>query len=110
MGPSGTDGAPSFRLVDTPGNRACFDQLHGLVCDPDKPEQVLKVDADASGQGGDDMADETFYALASRPYAATVVEDRREPADLQELAWATARGDLPVESARDDYDVTNYGD
>lgn len=38
-------------------------QIKALVHDPKRPEDVLKVDADADGNGGDDAADETRYAL-----------------------------------------------
>lgn len=59
---------PRFLLMDTPGNQRCFEQLTAMVCDPDDPEDALKVDADPNtGEGGDDMYDETRYALASRP-------------------------------------------
>lgn len=37
--------------------------LKALVHDPKRQEDVLKVDADADGSGGDDPADETRYAL-----------------------------------------------
>jgi hypothetical protein len=62
---------PAFRLMDTEGNRRCFDQLSAMVSDPDDPEDALKVDGDPdTGEGGDDMYDETRYALASRPRKA----------------------------------------
>jgi phage terminase large subunit len=69
-GPAGGVGEPRFYLFDTPGNRKCFDQLENMVTDPDDPEDVLKVDADDYGEGGDDHYDETRYGLASRPIAA----------------------------------------
>jgi hypothetical protein len=110
----GLPGGPRFRLLDTTGNRACFDQLSGLVCDPDKAEQVLKMDADASGQGGDDMADETFYALASRPYAAPNPLLLGRATDHEALAHAYAAGaDIPEDdfqpSGSSDYDVVDHG-
>jgi hypothetical protein len=59
---------PLFQLMDTPGNRRALDCLRTLTVDPDSPNDVLKVDADAdSGEGGDDAYDETRYALMSRP-------------------------------------------
>lgn len=61
------DGLPHFALMDTAGNRRCFDQLSNIVVDPEDPEDALKTDADEMGEGGDDMYDETRYALASRP-------------------------------------------
>ena len=58
-----------FRLFDTPNNRRVFECLESRVSDPDAPEDVLKVDADESGEGGDDHYDQVRYALASRPLA-----------------------------------------
>lgn len=72
---------PRFRLMDTPGNQRCFDQLAGIVTDPDDPEDALKVDADPNtGEGGDDSYDETRYALASRPIVTKPIKVK-EPKD-----------------------------
>ena len=46
------------RLVET---------LPALQHDPNRPEDVLKVDADEDGIGGDDAADALRYMVASRP-------------------------------------------
>ena len=35
--------------------------------DPNRPEDVLKVDADEDGVGGDDAADAMRYLVASKP-------------------------------------------
>ena len=70
MGPQGEDGEPRLRFMDTPGNRRLFAQLEALVTDPDDPEDVLKVDADADGKGGDDGYDGLRYAVHSRPAKA----------------------------------------
>jgi hypothetical protein len=43
-----------------------------MLFDDSKPEDVLKVDADENGKGGDDEYDETRYALMSRPAPALV--------------------------------------
>lgn len=67
VGPGGTDDDPYLFFVDTPGNRKCFEQLENLPSDPNNPEDALKTDADAFGNGGDDCYDETRYAMASRP-------------------------------------------
>ena len=64
------DARPRFVWLDTPGNRTCFAQIQRMTIDPSKPEDALKVDADAAGRGGDDTYDETRYALMSRPLAA----------------------------------------
>jgi hypothetical protein len=69
-GPDKTDITPRLRLFETDTNKRCYDCLETLVTDPDDPEDVLKTDADDWGEGGDDMYDETRYAIASRPAAA----------------------------------------
>ncbi|MBI5386773.1 MAG: hypothetical protein HZA90_19045 [Verrucomicrobia bacterium] len=46
------------RLVET---------LPALQHDPNRPEDVLKVDADDDGHGGDDAADALRYLLATKP-------------------------------------------
>ena len=45
------------RLIET---------LPALQHDPNKPEDVMKVDADEDGVGGDDAADALRYLLASK--------------------------------------------
>ncbi|OQW37049.1 MAG: hypothetical protein A4C66_03180 [Nitrospira sp. HN-bin3] len=75
----GKDRPPRLRFMDTPGNRKCFEQLQSLVVDPDSPNDVLKVDTDpTTGEGGDDMYDETRMALMSRPIVP------RKPSALQD--------------------------
>ncbi len=61
---------PRFQMMDTPGNRVTLAQLQAMTLDTDNPEDVLKVDADGAGRGGDDCYDETRYALMSRPLRA----------------------------------------
>lgn len=61
------NGVPRFRWVDTPGNRGNYEVVASRIADPDEVEDVLKIDADGSGQGGDDDYDETRYGLAARP-------------------------------------------
>ena len=46
------------RLIET---------LPALQHDPNRPEDVLKVDADEDGVGGDDAADALRYLIATRP-------------------------------------------
>jgi phage terminase large subunit len=41
--------------------------LPALQHDPNRPEDVLKVDADEDGIGGDDAADALRYLLATKP-------------------------------------------
>lgn len=75
------DQPPRFKLMDTPGNRRCFEQLTSIVVDPDHPEDALKMNADEFGQGGDDMYDETRYGLASRPLISkpAVAKTKHDP-------------------------------
>jgi hypothetical protein len=78
-GENGSDIEPAFHFVDTPGNRACYSQMRAIVCDPDAPESPLKVNADQDGKNGDDMWDETIYALASRPYETPEPAPHKDP-------------------------------
>ena len=45
-----------------------------LQHDPNRPEDVLKVDADEEGVGGDDAADALRYMVATKP--RTIVQKR----------------------------------
>ena len=51
------------RLVET---------LPALQHDPNRPEDVLKVDADEDGVGGDDAADALRYLVATKPRTVEV--------------------------------------
>jgi hypothetical protein len=83
-GPNGEDSEPWLRFFDTETNRRCFEQLETRVTDPDDPEDVLKTDADEWGEGGDDLYDETRYAVSSRPAPAPSTWGASE----QPSAWA----------------------
>lgn len=61
---------PAMRWYDTPGNRELVQVLMRLVTDPARPEDVLKVNADVNGIGGDDPYDQWRYGIMSRPWAA----------------------------------------
>lgn len=79
-------GLPRFVWLDTPSNQKAYDQCANMVLDPDRPEDVLKTDADDKGEGGDDDYDQTRYALQSRAKAppappAEVGEDIQRPID-----------------------------
>lgn len=50
------------RLIET---------LPALQHDPNRPEDVLKVDADEEGVGGDDAADALRYLVATKSRAVT---------------------------------------
>ncbi len=43
-----------------------LETLPGLQHDPNRPEDVLKVDADEDGMGGDDAADTLRYLVATK--------------------------------------------
>lgn len=68
--PDGTDDMPYLMFMNTEGNRKCLECLEALPTDPDNVEDALKVDADSFGRGGDDMYDETRYAMAGRAMPA----------------------------------------
>ncbi len=70
LDPGKPDVRPRFVWMDTPNNRAGFEQVRRMQIDPKNPEDALKVDADVAGRGGDDDYDETRYALMSRPLTA----------------------------------------
>jgi len=46
--------------------RRLIETLPALQHDPNRPEDVLKVDADEDGVGGDDAADALRYLVASK--------------------------------------------
>lgn len=71
--PDGSDGKPQLVFFNNPGNFACIQQLESMTPDPDNLEDVLKINADDFGRGGDDMYDETRYAMASRPQSGDEV-------------------------------------
>jgi len=45
--------------------------MNALQHDPNRPEDVLKVDADEDGVGGDDAADCLRYLVATKSRAVT---------------------------------------
>lgn len=67
----GRDIEPGLVVMDTPGNRKLVDQLSGLVLDPKRPEDVLKVNADLTGAGGDDGYDALRHGVQSHRSNAT---------------------------------------
>lgn len=62
---NGADGKPKFRIFRN--CQTAFETLTRMVFDDAKPEDVLKVDADEYGNGGDDDYDMIRYGLMSRP-------------------------------------------
>ncbi len=73
--PDGTNGVPSLLICDTPGNRWAIERMLEATPDPTNPDDVLKVDANEDGEGGDDALDCLRYGLAS-------TGDARAPAGL----------------------------
>ena len=52
------------------------ESLPALQHDPNRPEDVLKVDADEDRVGGDDAADCARYLVATKPRTLTVMKFR----------------------------------
>ena len=48
------------------GESRLLDCLPAMQHDPNRPEDVLKVDADEEGVGGDDAADALRYLIATK--------------------------------------------
>lgn len=92
-GPGGSDTTPQLFLCDTPGNMRLLDQLLELSTDPDRPNDVLKVDADPeTGKGGDDGYDALRYAIASHlPPPTDAPIEARSAFDPELLAAHAAR-------------------
>jgi len=49
-----------------------LESIAALQHDPSRPEDVLKVDADDGGVGGDDAADALRYLVATKPITVYV--------------------------------------
>lgn len=96
-GVGGGEGTPRFRMFDTPGNRKVFGVLESMVSDPDNQEDVLKLDADSDGSGGDDAYDMVRYSLQQYPIQVKAPEVRRHDPQYDSgfdrmMARATAAG------------------
>lgn len=76
----GTMGTPRLVICDTPGNRWAIERLLEMSPDPTKPDDVLKVDANEDGEGGDDVSDALRFASAR----TGVPEDTAPPAGKQD--------------------------
>lgn len=64
--PSDLSRAPA-RLTISPRCTTLIDTLPAMQHDPGRPEDVLKVDADESGYGGDDTYDALRYGIMESP-------------------------------------------
>lgn len=65
--PEEQDKAP-VKLFIHPRCVALVDQIPAMQHDPDRPEDVLKVDVDSDGNGGDDAYDAFRYGIHFRKY------------------------------------------
>lgn len=76
----GTVGTPDLLIVDTPGNRWAVERLLELTPDPTDPEDVLKVDANEDGEGGDDVGDCLRYGCCQTglPKAPSKPQEKQE--------------------------------
>lgn len=61
------DGKPRFYIFEDADGIAVYNCLTEMIFDPNRPEDVLKRDADENGKGGDDDYDMVRYGLMSRP-------------------------------------------
>ena len=75
--PDGSFGLPELRICDTPGNRWAIERLLELAPDETDPDDVLKVDANEDGEGGDDVGDCLRYGIAR---VGMPQEARQQPA------------------------------
>jgi len=75
---------PKFFIFDS--CQITFDCLSRMINDPDRIEDVLKVDAEEGDPfTGDDAYDETRYSLMSRPILTDKLEKHEEPGTKE---WA----------------------
>jgi len=81
--PNPATGRPRLRWLDTPANRDCIISLMGMVIDPDSKtgEDVLKVDADREGHGGDDYPDMLRYGIATKVPPGEMPVNEKSPED-----------------------------
>jgi hypothetical protein len=71
LGNPETDVAPTF-FIDKRRAKPAFDSLARMVHDPKNTEDVLKINADAEGRGGDDDYDMVRYGLMAAAQTVTV--------------------------------------
>lgn len=90
------DGIPRFRIFKP--YSSVYNTLAQMIFDPNKPEDVLKVDADENGHGGDDDYDMVRYGLMSRPRPYQKTAQRPKPNTKEEmLEWIEKVGQLKRE-------------
>lgn len=92
-------GKPRFFIFKT--CPVTFDTISRMIHDPDRVEDVLKVDAtDGDPLSGDDAYDETRYALMSRP---TLSDPVKEKLVMGSPAWQTKMNDNLWDQAMDHF-------
>jgi hypothetical protein len=69
LGDVSADLAPRLFIHERCGR--LIETLPNLQHDPNRPEDVLKVDADEDGVGGDDAADALRYLMGTKPRTIT---------------------------------------
>lgn len=97
------DSPPRFVLMQSESNRRVFETLESVVSDPDHPEDILKVDADENGEGGDDAYDMVRYGLASRPIAAPTLARAVDRDRSPSIQWP--EGTVKRRSAQEEVDA-----
>ena len=85
------DGRPRLLICDTPGNQWAIARLLELSPDPSNPDDLLKIDANDDGEGGDDAADCLRYGVASPPWVPRSPVPTAEPwtQGLDNKEWQT---------------------
>lgn len=75
------NGEPRFYIFENCSS--VYNTLTQMIFDPNRPEDVLKVDADDQGVGGDDEYDMTRYGLMSRPRPAAQIPKPLAPNSVE---------------------------
>ena len=90
-------GEPRLKIFESCSG--VFDCLASMIHDPDKPEDVLKVDAsDSNPDGGDDDYDMTRYGTMSRPLLSDPI---RPKVPLGSAAWYRSKQLVDWEEERE---------
>lgn len=91
----GTLGLPQLRICRTAGNAWAIERLLEMIPDPTDPDDLLKVDANEDGEGGDDVADCLRYGMASvaKPASPKGLQDKP---DHRAAVFDYAKGAFPT--------------
>jgi hypothetical protein len=77
-------GVPA-RLIIDPSCVRTIEALDTMVRDPKRPEDVLKVDSNEHGEGGDDAADGLRYGIYTAPFPDAMEEADVVEADIERV-------------------------